>query len=226
MTSRGTVLVVDDTPASLKMLTETLSAEGYTVRPANSGELALAAVASTAPDLILLDIRMPGMDGREVCRRLKMREDCRDVPVIFLSALSELHDRIEGFGLGAVDYVTKPFQHEELVARVHTHVALRQATTALQQQTAQLQELNRQLQDEISEREAVENELASQVEQLETTLERVRTLEGIIPICMYCKKIRNDENSWSQLESYISAHSKAVFSHGICPHCEATRLGK
>jgi len=220
MNVKGTILVVDDTPSALKVLTDTLAANGYQVRPANSGELALASVAKKPPELILLDIRMPGMDGFEVCRELKSREESRDIPVIFISALTDLDDRLEGFSHGAVDFVTKPFQQEELLARVCTHVALRRLSLAQQQQTAELKQLNNQLQSEISQRKAVEEELAVKVTQLEGTLARVKQLEGIIPICMYCKKIRDDKDSWSQIELYISKHSEAFFSHGICPECE------
>ncbi|MRR33660.1 response regulator [bacterium] len=219
MNDRGTILVVDDTPTALKVLMDTLVAEGYQVRPANSGELALASVASNVPELILLDIRMPGMDGFEVCRRLKSREESSGIPVIFISALVELEDRVEGFRHGAVDFVTKPFQREELLARVRTHLALHRLTAALEQRTAQLQQLNSQLQNEILERTAVEEKLADKVTQLEATLARVKQLEGIIPICMYCKKIRDDKDSWSQIEQYITEHSEALFSHGICPDC-------
>lgn len=219
MNDKGTILVVDDTPSALKVLTDTLTAEGYQVRPANSGELALAAVVSNVPELILLDIRMPGMDGFEVCRRLKSHQGSSAVPVIFISALAELEDRVEGFRLGAVDFVTKPFQRDELLARVRTHLALHRLTLALEQRTAQLQLLNNQLQNEILERTMVEEQLAVKVCQLEATLARVKQLEGIIPICMYCKKIRDDKDSWSQIEQYITEHSEAVFSHGICPEC-------
>jgi CheY-like chemotaxis protein len=115
MNDKGVILVVDDTSTSLKLLTGTLAAKGYEVRAANSGELALASVALLPPELILLDIRMPGMDGYEVSRRLKSREESRDIPIIFISALTEVEDRVEGFRCGAVDFVTKPFQREELL---------------------------------------------------------------------------------------------------------------
>lgn len=124
MNGRGTILVVDDTAESLRVLTGILQSEGYTVRPANSGELALDSIAAQPPDLILLDIRMPGMDGFEVCRRLKAAEATRNIPVIFQSAATELADRLEGLTLGAVDYISKPFQREELLARVKTHLEL------------------------------------------------------------------------------------------------------
>jgi len=124
MDGQGTILVVDDTADSLRVLTEILLPEGYNIRPANSGELALASIAVQPPDLILLDIRMPGMDGFEVCRRLKGDETTRNIPVIFQSAATDLSDRLEGLRLGAVDYISKPFQREELLARVKTHLEL------------------------------------------------------------------------------------------------------
>jgi PAS domain S-box-containing protein len=122
--NKGDILAVDDTPASLKLLTDTLMAEGYQLRSALSGELALDAAASEPPELVLLDIRMPGMDGFEVCRRLKARPETCEIPVIFISALSETVDKVLGFELGAVDYVTKPYQREELLARVGAHLEL------------------------------------------------------------------------------------------------------
>jgi response regulator RpfG family c-di-GMP phosphodiesterase len=122
--TRGHILAVDDTPASLKLLTETLAAEGYEVRAAINGTLALRAASSSPPELILLDIRMPDMDGFEVCRRLKAHPDTREIPVIFVSAMTEMDEKLEGFKLGAVDFVTKPYQREELLARVSTHLKL------------------------------------------------------------------------------------------------------
>ncbi len=124
MSIKGKVLVVDDTPASLKLLTELLQAEGYEVRSAISGELALHAATINPPELILLDIRMPVMDGFEVCRRLKAQSATCDVPVIFVSSLSETNEKVEGFELGAVDFVTKPYQREELLIRVRTHLEM------------------------------------------------------------------------------------------------------
>lgn len=121
---KGLILAVDDTAASLKLLTEILKAEGYEVRSAINGELALRAAALQPPDLMLLDIRMPGIDGFEVCRRIKADPHTRDVPVIFLSALSDADEKVRGFELGAVDYVTKPYQRQELLARVRTHLEL------------------------------------------------------------------------------------------------------
>jgi PAS domain S-box-containing protein len=138
------ILVVDDESASRTLLTEMLSAEGYEVCAADGGELALASLAVRRPNLILLDIRMPGMDGFEVCRRLKGNPDTRDIPLVFLTASVKPRERVVGLRLGAVDFVTKPFQREELLARVHTHLELGRLRAHLEQQvrerTAELQE--------------------------------------------------------------------------------------
>ncbi|MCQ8127146.1 EAL domain-containing protein [Methylomonas rivi] len=124
MSKKNNILVVDDTAASLKLLSDLLKAEGYEVRAAINGELAIESTIGNPPDLVLLDILMPGMDGFEVCRRLKANPDTRNVPVIFISALSDTDEKVQGFGLGAVDFVTKPYQREELLSRVRTHLEI------------------------------------------------------------------------------------------------------
>ena len=144
---KAVILVADDTPATLKLITDLLTVEGYQVRPANSGELAFASVMAEAPDLILLDVRMPGMDGFEVCRRLKQTEQRREIPVMFISATTNVEERLEGFALGAVDFISKPFQRDELLARIQTHLDLRRLQTGLEKQvqerTAALEKSNR-----------------------------------------------------------------------------------
>jgi sigma-B regulation protein RsbU (phosphoserine phosphatase) len=125
------ILIVDDTPANLRLLAGMLGQRGYQVRPVPSGKLALLAVESAPPDLILLDIRMPEIDGYQVCRRLKADDKTRDIPIIFISALQELDDKVKAFQAGGVDYVTKPFQFEEVLARVETHLALRRLQVQL-----------------------------------------------------------------------------------------------
>jgi putative two-component system response regulator len=122
---RGNILVVDDVPANLTLITGMLKEKGHRVRPVLSGKLALKAVEHEPPDLILLDITMPEMDGFEVCRRLKQDKRFRDIPIIFISALTETLDKVKAFGSGGVDYVTKPFQFDEVEARVETHLKLR-----------------------------------------------------------------------------------------------------
>jgi PAS domain S-box-containing protein len=154
---------VDDTPESLTMVAETLAAEGYEVRPADSGKLALNSVSKSRPDLILLDIRMPLMDGFEVCRRLKSTRQNRDIPVIFLSALHETEERVEGLKLGAVDFISKPFRKEELLARIETHLELSRLRRRLEQRvaerTAELSAANELLKVELAERVRAERAL-------------------------------------------------------------------
>ena len=133
----GNIMLVDDVPENLTLLTGMLKEKGHRVRPVPSGKLALKAIEIEPPDLILLDITMPEMDGFEVCRRLKQDVRFRDIPVIFISALTETLDKVKAFGIGGVDYVTKPFQFEEVEARVETHLKLRRYQTHLEELVAQ-----------------------------------------------------------------------------------------
>jgi sigma-B regulation protein RsbU (phosphoserine phosphatase) len=119
------ILVVDDKAENLHLLTRMLTERGYTVRAANNGQRALDSVQASPPNILLLDIRMPDMDGYEVCRRLKSDPGAQEIPIIFISALEELEDKVRGFEVGGVDYITKPFQFEEVIARLETHLALR-----------------------------------------------------------------------------------------------------
>ncbi len=135
------VIVVDDTPANLQLLTGMLKERGYKVRPVPSGKLALQAAKNDPPDLILLDIMMPEMDGYEVCERLKADEKLREISVIFISALNETMDKVRAFGVGGVDYVTKPFQFEEVDARVSTHLELQRQRRKLKENYEQLRRL-------------------------------------------------------------------------------------
>ncbi len=141
--SKGDVLIVDDTPANLRLLSQILTEQGYYVRPVPDGSLALAAVQAEPPDLILLDIRMPEMSGYDVCEHLKADAPTCDIPIIFISALDAIQDKVRAFTVGGVDYVTKPFQVEEVLARVETHIALRK----LQKQ---LQDANRKMTKELA----------------------------------------------------------------------------
>lgn len=185
------ILIVDDLPRNLQVLAVLLDKAGHRVSMAMDGAQALAMVAREAPDLVLLDVMMPGMDGLEVCRRLKADPATREIPVIFLTAKAELEDLQEGFRTGAVDYLTKPFRGGELLARVATHLSLQQA---LQRE----RELRRSL---------------------EETLAQVKTLSGLLPICAKCKKIRDDNGYWNQIENYLAQHASVDFTHGICPEC-------
>jgi two-component system sensor histidine kinase/response regulator len=144
------ILVVDDTPANLQLLVGMLKEHGFKVRPVPNGELALRAVRISPPDLILLDISMPEMDGYEVLARLKADEATRDIPVLFISALSETAGKVRAFHAGGVDYVTKPFQFEEVVARVRTHLELRRQKVEIRRSLDQLRELER-LRDDLTQ---------------------------------------------------------------------------
>lgn len=130
---RNSILVVDDTPANLTLLANMLKAKGYRIRPVPSGKLALKMVEKNPPDLILLDINMPEMNGYEVCEQLKSDKRFRDIPIIFISALSETLDKVKAFSCGGVDYITKPFQFEEVEARVETHLKLHRYQTYLEE---------------------------------------------------------------------------------------------
>src|SRR4028119_2236013 len=151
-TKKGVILIVDDNPDNLELLFFFLSDSDFTVLLATSGESALKKVEEANPDLVLLDVMMPGIDGFETCRRLKANQSSNDIPVIFMTALSETVDKLRGFNLGAVDYLTKPIHEEELQARVKTHITLRNLNLSLVEQ-------NKRLQEEIKKRQQKEEEL-------------------------------------------------------------------
>jgi diguanylate cyclase (GGDEF)-like protein/PAS domain S-box-containing protein len=152
--SGKTILIVDDNPVNLAVVVDHLEQSGFDVAVALGGEEALKRAAFVGPDLILLDVTMPGIDGFEICRRLKARPETKSIPVIFMTALADVGDKVKGFAAGAVDYVSKPFQIEELLARVNTHLALRAAKQELRAR-------NRALRDEIEARRAVEEALTA-----------------------------------------------------------------
>jgi signal transduction histidine kinase len=158
-----TVLIVDDNPTNLEVLFETLTGVGFEVAVASDGESALEQVAYQKPALILLDIMMPGIDGFETCRRLKANHETQDIPVIFTTALSDMENKVEGLALGAVDYITKPFYREEVLARVRLHLKLYNLTFALEQQ-------NVLLKSEVEQRQQAEAALRKLNEELETKI--------------------------------------------------------
>lgn len=181
---KAVVLIVDDTPENLRILVELLK-DDFQLIPVKSGEVALKMLeAKPYPDLILLDIVMPGMDGYEVCRKIKDNTETRHIPVIFITTVSEDVDDAKAFKVGAVDYITKPYNPMTTKARVKTHIELSKTLSALQ-----------------------------------LALKKIKTLNGLIPICSSCKKIRDDKGYWNLLENYIEEHSDAFFSHGLCPNC-------
>jgi chemotaxis protein methyltransferase CheR len=163
-TEKGTILIVDDTPANISVLLDYLHQQGFKGLVARDGLRALEQVKHARPDLILLDVVMPGLDGFETCRRLKKEAGIAEIPVIFMTALSDTTDKMRGFEVGAVDYVTKPFQHEEVLARVTTHLTLRRLQSALQ-------EANARLEQRVAERTVALQQALDEVEQLKNQLQ-------------------------------------------------------
>jgi len=186
------VLIADDDLVTLRLLEVTLKSWGYEVCTATDGVEALRIIEEGArPEMALLDWQMPGRDGPEVCRNIRARPQGLPVYIILLTSLGGRQDIIQGLQSGADDYVTKPFDRDELRARL---------------------DVGRRIVE-------LQLSLAARVQQLEEALVRVKQLQGLVPICSYCKKIRNDKNFWQQVEAYVSEHSEAKFSHGICPEC-------
>jgi PAS domain S-box-containing protein len=146
------ILIVDDNSQNLATLTQILTDQGYSVHPAINGEVALTVAQTLVPDVILLDIRMPGLDGYEVCRQLKATESTCEIPVLFLSALDDITDKVKAFNVGGVDYITKPFQADEVVARVETHIVLRTMQKQLQEQNRELGNYREHLEDLVEAR--------------------------------------------------------------------------
>jgi len=155
-TTKGSILVVDDTPDNVRLLSRILTEQGYQVRKALNGKSALATVKKLAPDLILLDVMMPEINGYEVCQELKKSPNFCSIPVIFLSALDDVSDKVKAFHAGGVDYITKPFQEQEVLARVANHLIIKDQRIQLQEQTQKLEELVGKLQKEIQERQRAE----------------------------------------------------------------------
>ena len=186
------VLIADDDLVTRRLLETTLKSWGFEVTSASDGAEALRIIqAVPAPAIALLDWQMPGKDGPEICRSVRAMSQTVPVYIILLTTLDSPQKIVEGLHAGADDYVTKPFNRDELQARL---------------------EVGRRIVE-------LQLSLAARVQQLEDALTRVKQLQGLVPICSYCKKIRNDKNFWQQVEAYVSEHSEAKFSHGICPDC-------
>jgi len=163
-TKQGKILVVDDTPANIKLMVDHLSQEGYKTLVAEDGESAIEQVAFVKPDLILLDVMMPGIDGFETCRRLKEDATTRDIPVIFMTALSDTENKVKAFSIGAVDYVTKPIQHKEVLSRVSAHLTIRNLQKSLE-------DANTNLEQKVSERTAELKDAMGELQELKNQLQ-------------------------------------------------------
>lgn len=188
------VLIAEDEPVSRRLLEGALARWGYQVVVAADGEQAWKILQEPdSPMLIVLDWLMPGLDGVDVCRRA--REDVRlnSAYILLLTSRTSKEDVVRGLEAGADDYVTKPFDAAELRARIQVGARL----------------------------VSLQHALAERVRDLESALSHVKQLHGLLPICCYCKKIRDDRNYWHQVESYVANHADVRFSHGICPECSA-----
>lgn len=184
------ILLAEDDPIYALLLKRLLEGEYEVVLARDGVEAWESLLAEGAPQLAVLDWLMPRMDGIEVCRRVRYQPEMASMYMILLTSRDHIKD-VAGFEAGADDYLVKPCDPEELRARV------RVGRRVIELQSA----------------------LASHVAELQEALTRVRQLQGLLPICSYCKAIRNDQNYWEQLETYVSDHSEANFSHGICPSC-------
>ena len=200
------ILIVDDSRDEQELLSTRLRAAGYgSLMVADSAEAALgmldqdrAGLKTGEIDLILMDIMLPGIDGLEACRRIKATEGLQDIPLIVITVKTDEKDLLTAFAAGAMDYIRKPVNPAELVARVSSALGLREERNA---------------------RKAREQELLMRTQELERALREVKVLRGLIPICAKCKRVRTDTGDWQQVEEYIQAHSEAEFSHGICQVC-------
>lgn len=188
------ILIVDDSTLNIEIARGVLSERDYIIFTASNGEDALETAASQKPDLILLDIMMPGTDGFSVLKKLKNNHELKDIPVIFLTGIEDIEYLIEGFKVGAVDYIKKPFNPYELHARVNAHLELKIAREELEKRNRELLQ----------------------------ALEEIKTLKGLIPICANCKKIKDDEGYWHSVEEYLGVHSDIKFTHGLCTDCVRT----
>lgn len=194
--SPATILIVEDNPKNVQVLGTILMDAKYQVAIANQGTAVFDLLPKVNPDLILLDIMMPEIDGFEVCQRLKTTPSSHHIPIIFLTAKTETDDIVRGFDLGAADFITKPFRAKELLARVQTHISLMR----------------------------LQQKLKNRNKELEEALANVKTLSGLLPICSFCKRIRNAEGGWERLEAFVQDRTYANFSHGICPDCSRSHF--
>jgi len=186
------ILIAEDDITSRRMLEALLVKWNYEVVVTSDGNVAWQILqAQDGPPLAILDWMMPGKDGVEICRRIRESPQSGPRYIILLTSKGRKEDVVSGLDAGADDYITKPFESEELRARVQVGERILR----------------------------LQSELASRVKELQEAFNQIEKLEGILPICMYCKKIRNDQNYWQQVETYIGQHSKAEFTHGLCPEC-------
>ena len=186
-----TVLIADDDKLSLNVLNDTLTRAGYDVLTASDGDQAWKKLQQSNAPLAILDWIMPGMEGIEICERASKDPKLANRYMILLTGKGKTEDLVAGLQSGASDYLKKPFDEAELLARVEVGVRFIE----------------------------LQKKLAERVEELEKALAQVKRLEGLLPICSYCKRIRNEQDYWERVDNYISQHANVRFSHNICPEC-------
>jgi len=196
---RHTILIIDDEPVNIQLLKEYLKKD-YNIQTSLNGFDAIHLVKEQMPDLILLDVIMPDINGFDVARTIKSDGMFSSIPIIFLTALDSSEAEAEGLEVGGIDFLTKPVHLDLMKLRIINHLELKRQTDLVREQM---------------------DLIVSQKEELESSIARIKHLEGLLPICMHCKSIRVDDSSWQRLEEYIIEHSNASFTHGICPSCIA-----
>jgi len=178
------ILIVDDNISNLQVLGALLSQKGYEIAVATDAVKALEFLENDVPDLMLLDVMMPGTNGYDLCKKIKTIDKLIEIPVLFLTALTDPDDIIKGFDAGGVDYISKPFNNAELLARIKTHIGLKKAKDEL------------------------------------------KVLRGTLPICVRCRKIKDEDGYWQIVEEYIENHTELLFSHGLCDGCSHELYGE
>ena len=191
MARASTVLIADDDKITLNVLNDTLMRAGYEVITATDGDQAWTKLQQSQASLAILDWLMPGMEGPEICLRAQKDPKLANRYFILLTGKSNTEDLVAGLKAGASDYLNKPFNESELLARVEVGVRVIE----------------------------LQRKLAERVDQLETALAQVKRLEGLLPICSYCKRIRNEQDYWERVDNYIQQHANVRFTHNICPEC-------
>jgi len=197
------ILIADDSIVAREMCGSQLDESEFNVSYAINGLEAIKVALQQPLDLILMDVMMPEMDGVEACRRIKSNQSLKDIAIIMVTSVEDIAVLESAFDAGAADYINKPIQPVELMARLRSILRLK---------------------DEMQTRRKHERELRLKNKELEDLISEIKTLRGFIPICAWCKKIRNIEGYWEQMERYIEHHSYATFSHGICKDCAAKAL--
>jgi DNA-binding response OmpR family regulator len=191
------VLIADDEATSRHLLQAALRGWGFEILVAVDGAEALRILeGSSPPEIAMLDWMMPGVDGLDVCRRIRATMPNAATYIILVTARGGVENVLQGLEAGADDYVAKPFDPRELRARLRAGIRIVELQKAL----------------------------LERFQELEDALKRVKQLQGLLPICSYCKKIRNDRNYWEQVDAYVASHSEAQFSHGVCPDCYEIHL--